>query len=52
MRKPVTHVPIDKKQIDELDKKYQSGYERIPETTEMAESHVKMLKNVWPEEKW
>jgi len=52
MRKPITHVLIDKKQINELDKNYQDGYERIPETTEMAESQVKMLKDVWPDEKW
>ena len=52
MRKPITHVLIDKKQINELDKNYQDGYERGPETTEMAESQVKMLKDVWPDEKW
>ena len=52
MREPVTRIPMDKKQTNELDKKYQDGYKRIPETTEMAESQVKMLRDVWPDEKW
>jgi hypothetical protein len=52
MKKPISRIPVDKQQINELDKNYQDGYERIAETTEMAESQVNMLKDVWPDEKW
>ena len=37
---------------EKLDRIYQEGYKRIPETTEMGESQIKMLKNIWPKETW
>ena len=35
-----------------LDRIYQEGYQRIPETAEMSESQIKMIKNVWSKETW
>ena len=37
---------------EKLDRIYQEGYERIPETAEIGESQIKILKNVWPKETW
>jgi metal-responsive CopG/Arc/MetJ family transcriptional regulator len=37
---------------EKLDRIYQEGYKRIPETTEMGESQIKMLKNICPKETW
>jgi len=37
---------------ERLDRLYQEGYKRMPETSETGESQIKMLKNVWPQEKW
>ena len=37
---------------ERLDCIYQEGYKRIPETAEMGESQIKMIKNVWPKETW
>ena len=31
---------------------YQEGYKRTLETPEIGESQIRMLKNVWPKEKW
>jgi metal-responsive CopG/Arc/MetJ family transcriptional regulator len=43
---------IKEMEEERLDRLYQEGYRRIPETTEMAESQVSMLKDILPEEKW
>jgi metal-responsive CopG/Arc/MetJ family transcriptional regulator len=39
-------------EAERMDRIYQEGYQRIPETTEVAESQVKMLSKVWPKESW
>jgi len=37
---------------ERLDRVYQEGYERVPETPEMGEAQIKMIKKVWPKESW
>jgi metal-responsive CopG/Arc/MetJ family transcriptional regulator len=36
----------------ELDRIYQDGYRRVPETTETGESQLAMLKDILPDEEW
>jgi metal-responsive CopG/Arc/MetJ family transcriptional regulator len=37
---------------ERLDRIYQDGYKRIPESAEIGESQLKILKHVWPKENW
>ncbi len=37
---------------EEMDRQYEEGYRRIPETTEIAESQEAMLGEVLPKESW
>ena len=43
---------LNETEEERLDRIYQEGYKRIPETAGMGESQIKMLKNVWPKETW
>ncbi len=39
-------------EMEELDRIYVAGYKRVPEDPAFAEAQAKLLKDVWPEEKW
>ena len=43
---------LKQKQEAEWDRQYAEGYRRIPETTEFAESVMKMATEIFTEEEW
>ena len=43
---------LKKREEEELDRIYRHGYERIPESTELAEAQVSILSKILPKETW
>ncbi len=43
---------IENQRRDHLDRIYEDGYRRLPESTEIAESQEAMIADVLPDESW